>query len=126
MFESDSKHRGESREVIRRSHVLLGASALMNVILIIGISDSTSDTLETKQAAHDITNYLHDDGYENVRNLTIDYIDNTFSFTISDNTDLLGCIGRYEYENGKAESVGHLACENIKLQSNPSESPLPV
>jgi hypothetical protein len=123
MFERNARHRGESRDVIRISHIFLGASALINVILIAGLSDSVSDTLEIKQATHDITNYLQDDGYDGVRNLTIDYIEDTFSFTISDNINLLGCKGSYKYDNDKIKDVGHVACEKIDFPVIPSEPP---
>jgi hypothetical protein len=126
MFDREVKHRGESREVIRPIHIFLGASALVNIILVASVIDSTANSLEIKQATHDITNYLQDDGYDGVRNLTIDYIDDTFSFTISDNTNVLSCVGHYNYEDSKIKDIGQVSCAEIDLHINPSESPLLV
>jgi hypothetical protein len=119
MFERDSKHRGERREVIKPSYILILGATVTNAILFVSIHNANENILEVKQAAEKVTNYLEEDGYDNVRNLEINYHDDSFSFTIYDTKHFLDCIGHYEYQDNTVRHIGNVSCTEIDFPELP-------
>jgi hypothetical protein len=113
LFERESKHRGEKPRASRINRVILGTSLLLNGLFLIDVADSGEETHEIQNATREITSYLADDGYDSVRDLVVNYQNNTFTFEISDTEHILTCAGNYDYERAKIHNIGQIACVPI-------------